>query len=706
MSATSTQVTLRPRHWRTALACATLAVASCSSGSSGGTVPATLPDFSAAVFSNPAQVDNPFFPLVPGRVGTFADVPNGAGEIIVIEVLATTRVVMGVTCAVVRDRVFEGGLLIEDTHDWYAQDDAGNVWYMGEEVDNYEYDADGNLIGVDHDGAWEAGLDVANTGTVASPGYIMEAAPAPGDFYYQEFYPGQALDQGTVIALNVPITLSDGSHHTCLQIRDTSALTAGPGEDKFFAAGVGLVLERNVVGAGANELRGRFAPGPGSVPDFGAAVFTQPTQIDNPILPLTVQAATTFLGRAGDETETIVIEVLDQTRIVLGVTCRVVRDRVFVDGLLIEDTLDYFAQDDAGNLWYTGEAVDNYTYDDMGNLLTIDHEGSWEAGLDVSGTGEIAEAGYVMLASPSVGDAYHQEFYADEAQDMAVVVSVDASVELENGEVVDDCIQILEWSPLAPAALEYKFYAPGVGLLLEEALHEESRTERRGTFDTGPDALPDFGAAAFTDPTSIDNAFLPLEPEALFTYEGDTDEGLETIVTEVLTTTRVVQGVTCRIVHVQAFLDGVIEEDDFGWFAQDDAGNVWLMGEDASDYVYDEGGVLIDVDTSASWEAGLDVAGTGTLAQPGHAMPSAPAVGGSYAQVFYADVVEDRAVVVASGVTVALENGTVYTGCIQTLEWDPLEPDGLDSKFYAPGVGLVLEVDLLDGERLELDSVR
>ncbi len=706
MSADSTIVSLRPRNWPAALACATLAVASCSSGSSGGAVPATLPNFSAAVFTDPSQVDNPFFPLVQGTAATFADVPNGSGEIIVIEVLDTTRTVMGLACAIVRDRVFEDGLLIEDTHDWYAQDDAGNVWYMGEEVDNYEYDADGNVIGVDHDGAWEAGLDVANTGTVASPGWIMEASPTPGDFYYQEFYPGLALDQGTVIALNVLITLSDGTQHTCLQIRDTSALSSGPGEDKFFASGIGLVLERNVVGSGANELRGRFEPGPDSVPDFGAAAFTQPAQIDNPFLPLAIETATTFLGRAGDETETIVVEVLDRTRVILGVTCRVVQDRVFVDGLLIEDTHDWFAQDDAGNVWYMGEAVDNYTYDDMGNLLTVDHEGSWEAGLDVSGTGEIAEPGHLMLASPSVGAAYHQEFYADEAQDMAVVVSLDASVELEDGTVVDDCLQVLEWSPLAPEALEYKYYAAGIGLVLEEALHEESRTERQGTFETGSDAIPDFGAAVFTNSTLIDNTFLPLEPEALFTYEGETDEGPETVVAEVLTTTRVVQGVTCRIVHVQAFLEGVIEEENFAWFAQDDDGNVWWMGEDTSDFVYDEGGVLVDVDTSGSWEAGLDVAGTGTLALPGHAMPSAPAVGDSYAQVFYADVVEDLAVVVASGVTVTLDNGAIYTGCMQTLEWDAIEADGLDSKFYAPGVGLVLEVDLVDGERLELDSVR
>lgn len=87
MSADSTIITLRSHDWRAALVCAALTVASCSSGSSGTSVQATLPDFAAAAFSDPSQVDNPFFPLVPGTAATFADVPNGSGEIIVVEVL-------------------------------------------------------------------------------------------------------------------------------------------------------------------------------------------------------------------------------------------------------------------------------------------------------------------------------------------------------------------------------------------------------------------------------------------------------------------------------------------------------------------------------------------------------------------------------------------------------------------------------------------
>jgi len=86
----------------------------------------------------------------------------------------------------VRDRVFLDDVLVEDTHDWFAQDDNGNVWYMGEEVDNYDYDDDGNLIDITHEGAWEAGVEDA------LPGVAMWADPAVGTSYYQDFYEDEA----------------------------------------------------------------------------------------------------------------------------------------------------------------------------------------------------------------------------------------------------------------------------------------------------------------------------------------------------------------------------------------------------------------------------------------------------------------------------------------------------------------------------------
>jgi hypothetical protein len=136
-----------------------------------------------------------------------------------------------------------------------AQDDEGNVWYMGEEVDNYEYDAEGNLLGINHDGAWEAGLDVAGVGEIARPGHVMKASPAVGDVYNQEYYPGEAEDMGKVIALDVTVMLSNGTTYSgCLQTRDFTPLEPGVSEYKYYAPGIGVVVEEVLGGGERAEL--------------------------------------------------------------------------------------------------------------------------------------------------------------------------------------------------------------------------------------------------------------------------------------------------------------------------------------------------------------------------------------------------------------------------------------------------------------------
>jgi hypothetical protein len=218
------------------------------------TIPDTVPDFDAAMFSNPTQIDNLYFPLVPGTTWTYTGETADGAERIVVEVLDDTREVDGVTCRVVRDRVYLNDVLIEDTHDWFAQDDDGNVWYMGEIVDNYNYDDAGNLIDVTHEGAWEAGADVANAGTIARPGYQMKASFAAGDTYHQEYYVGEAEDMGVVEALDVSVTLANGTTYSCLQIRDSNPLEPGHEEFKYYAPNVGLVREEPVGGGERIEL--------------------------------------------------------------------------------------------------------------------------------------------------------------------------------------------------------------------------------------------------------------------------------------------------------------------------------------------------------------------------------------------------------------------------------------------------------------------
>jgi hypothetical protein len=155
----------------------------------------------------------------------------------------------------------------------------------------------------------------------------------------------------------------------------------------------------------------------------------------------------------------------------------IVRDRVSVDGLLIEDTRDWYAQDDAGNVWYLGEDVDNYNYDDEDNLIDVTHEGSWEAGRDVAGLGVNALPGFVMRANPRRGESYRQEYYPGGAEDLAFVVRLDATLEVDGATVCEGCLQTLEWNPLEPAVLEYKFYRAGVGLVAEQKLGADELVE-------------------------------------------------------------------------------------------------------------------------------------------------------------------------------------------------------------------------------------
>jgi hypothetical protein len=227
---------------------------------------------------------------------------------------------------------------------------------------------------------------------------------------------------------------------------------------------------------GGNPGGGGNTSPPDTVPDFGSAVFTNPLVIDNSYLPFVVGTAMEYELESDEGLERTLVEVLDETREVAGVTTRVVRDRVYLDEVLIEDTRDWYAQDDEGNVWYMGEEVDNYHYDESGQLLDIDHEGSWEAQLDVAGAGETALPGFAMKAAPMVGDVYNQEFYEGEAEDMGEIVAIDVEITLRSGATYT-CLQTLDSNPLDPGAEEYKYYAPGIGLIVEEDTSGGARAE-------------------------------------------------------------------------------------------------------------------------------------------------------------------------------------------------------------------------------------
>src|SRR4051794_10223232 len=190
-----------------------------------------------------STIDNPYFPLKPGTTYFYRGNTAEGVETNTVAVTHNTKVILGVTCVEVRDKVFLDGELTEDTRDWYAQDIHGNVWYFGENSRELE-----GPLTVSIEGSWIAGEDGAK------PGIIMKAHPAVGDFYRQEFSLGTAEDLGEVLSLNRSVTVPAGSFAHCLETKDTSPLEPDVVEKKFYAPNVGFVLETDPETGERSEL--------------------------------------------------------------------------------------------------------------------------------------------------------------------------------------------------------------------------------------------------------------------------------------------------------------------------------------------------------------------------------------------------------------------------------------------------------------------
>lgn len=189
------------------------------------------------------------------------------------------------------------------------------------------------------------------------------------------------------------------------------------------------------------------------------------------------------------------------------------------------------------------------------------------------------------------------------------------------------------------------------------------------------------------------NPFFPLVPGVTRLFEKDTDEGRESVLITVTFDTKTILGIECVVVQDTVTLEGELVEDTLDYFAGDRWGNVWYFGELAMNYV---DGELTDL--AGSWLAGVEGA------KPGIVMKAAPKVGNTYRQEYFASEAEDVASVTGLGRTVDLDFRT-FTGCLETRDFTPLDPESLEAKFYAPGIGSVLEVNLGSGERLELVGI-
>jgi hypothetical protein len=187
-----------------------------------------------------ARIDNPWLPLRRGSRWLYQAGGGARNEVVVTD---RTRVVMGITATVVRDTETRDGALVEATDDWFAQDRSGNVWYLGEATLSFR---DGQPSPA---GSWEAGVDGA------LPGIVMKADPRVGDAYRQEYYPGEAEDMGKVVRAGASETVPFRSLDGLLVTQDWTPLEPEVVEEKYYARGIGLVLETTVRGgSGRNEL--------------------------------------------------------------------------------------------------------------------------------------------------------------------------------------------------------------------------------------------------------------------------------------------------------------------------------------------------------------------------------------------------------------------------------------------------------------------
>lgn len=190
------------------------------------------------------------------------------------------------------------------------------------------------------------------------------------------------------------------------------------------------------------------------------------SKVTNKYFNLTPGKKMVYEGQTEDGIERIEFYVMGETRIVEGVENIIVWDRVWLDGELIEETFDWYAQDKEGNVWYFGE--DSREMED-GKVVST--EGSWESGVDG------ARPGIIMKANPAIGDSYRQEYYEGEAEDMAEVIAFGESVTVPFGSF-SNILKTYEWSPLEPDAKENKYYSSEAGgVILEASFDGKERVE-------------------------------------------------------------------------------------------------------------------------------------------------------------------------------------------------------------------------------------
>ncbi|MGH2985931.1 MAG: hypothetical protein ACRDLO_04495 [Solirubrobacterales bacterium] len=216
---------------------------------------AGLPQGGEPVQLDPAdfslEIDNPYWPMKPGSRWVYRETDTeGTVQRVVVTVTDRTKTIAnGVEARVVHDVVTEKGVPVEVTDDWYAQDADGNIWYLGEATTGYE-----NGKPTTTAGSFEAGADGAQ------PGIILPADPQPGMTYRQEYYEGEAEDEGEIVSVDEQAEVPSGHFKDALMTKDTNSLEPKVLEFKFYAREVGPVLAVSVSGGSDREELVSFRP--------------------------------------------------------------------------------------------------------------------------------------------------------------------------------------------------------------------------------------------------------------------------------------------------------------------------------------------------------------------------------------------------------------------------------------------------------------
>jgi hypothetical protein len=214
---------------------------------------------------------------------------------------------------------------------------------------------------------------------------------------------------------------------------------------------------------------------------FHPADFHHPTVITNPYYPLAVGATWRWKGQFREQPYTQKDLVLNYTRRIDGVVTRPVVDRDLVKGQIIAGSIDYYAQDDQGNVWYLGEATEHYV-----NGKLTDHADSW-----IAGKGG-ALPGIFMPAHPMPRSRrYQQEYAPNVAADVEHITSISKSV-CEPLRCYAHVVVAVETTVLSPGVASAKYYAPGVGLIGEDTKSGDPYSYGLTSF-TWPGASPGGG---------------------------------------------------------------------------------------------------------------------------------------------------------------------------------------------------------------------